>query len=177
MSSPQDPFGPPGEGDRPADASSRPVEGQPQYGQEQYGQEQYGQPQYGSPPPGQGGYGQPQVAPKNGLGIAALVLGILALLTFLTVVGGILFGLIAVVLGFVARGKVKRGEATNGGMALAGIITGAIGLVLSLGVIALGVSILNSDSVSNLQDCLNDAGNDTAAQQQCQTEFSDNFGK
>lgn len=182
MSSPQDPFGPPGEGDRPADASSRPVEGQgqagqPQYGQPQSGQPQYDQDQYGAPPQyGQGNYGQQPTNPKNGLGIAAMVLGILAMLTILTVFGGILFGLIAVVLGFVARGKVKKGEATNGAVALSGIITGGLALLLSIGLIIFGVSLLNSDSFNNLQDCLNDAGNDTAAQEQCETDFSDNFG-
>ncbi len=46
-------------------------------------------------------------------------------------VAGIL-GVIGLVLGFVGRGRAERGEATNGTMALWGIITSAVAMVLSV---------------------------------------------
>jgi hypothetical protein len=72
---------------------------------------------------------------RNGLGIAALILGIIGALSGLIPIlfwlGGIL-GVIGLILGFVGRGRAKRGEATNGTMALWGIITSAVALVLSI---------------------------------------------
>jgi hypothetical protein len=120
------------------------------------------------------GYGQQQpVVRRNGLGVAALVLGILALLTSITLVGGIVLGLAAVVLGVLGRGRVQRREADNGGVATAGIVLGVLGIVVSAAIIALGVSIFNSDSGKKYQDCLNGAGSDRAAAQAC----ADQFGK
>lgn len=169
MTTPEDPFAAPTEG-----PGSVPAYGQPA-GTAPYGEPAapagYGQPAYGGPPP----YGMPGTAPRNGLGTAALVLGILALLATVTVIGGVLLGILAVVLGAIGRGRAKRGEATNGGSALAGLICGAIAVVLSLALVAVGVSFLNSDSGKKLKDCLDNAGNDASAQQKCQVEFTDNF--
>jgi len=39
------------------------------------------------------------------------------------------------------------------------------------------VAIFNSDSVSNLRDCLDKAGSDQAKQTQCQTQFQHDFTK
>lgn len=44
----------------------------------------------------------------------------------------LLAGLVAVVLGFLGHGKAKRGEASNGGVAMAGLICGAIGILISV---------------------------------------------
>lgn len=129
--------------------------------------------QYGAPAYQGGGYQQvPQQAPKNGLGIAALVLGILAILSCFTIIGGILFGIIAIVLGFVGRGRAKKGLATNGGVALAGIITGVLGLLAAIAIVVAGVSIFNSVGGGDLISCVSDAGGDQARVQQCQDEFS-----
>lgn len=167
MTAPQDPFGTPDQGSQPGGTPGYGAPGQPP-----------GQPGYGAPPPS-GGYGAPPpgsgAVPRNGLGIAALVLGLLALFSSWTVVGGILFGLLAIVLGVIGRGRAKRGEANNGGLALAGIILGALGLLISIGLIALGASLLNSDSVQNLQECLEQATTD-AEVQQCQTDLQENLG-
>jgi hypothetical protein len=109
---------------------------------------------------------------RNGLGIAALVVGILALFGIITVFGGILLGLVAIVLGVLGRGRAKRGEATNGGMATTGIVLGAIALLVSGALLALSVSVLNSDEGKNLQDCIKSANNDQAALDRCQQEFN-----
>jgi lysylphosphatidylglycerol synthetase-like protein (DUF2156 family) len=109
------------------------------------------------------------------MAIAALVLGVLALLLCWTVIGGILLGLIAVVLGIVAAVRAGKGRAQGKGLAITGAVLGAIGLILSGVLVAVGVSLLNSESGQNLQDCLQDAGDDQAQVEQCQREFNDDL--
>ena len=191
MTSPQDPFAtpPPGQPYRSPDPDTTPYgDGSPgrdvPHGLDQptsqpYGQQPYGQQQYGQQP-GQQQYGQPyqqqqygsvQRGPaRNGLGIAALVLGVLALLSSLFLVGGLL-GLIAIVLGVLGRGKAKRGEATNGGMAMAGIVLGVLSVIISAVVLAVGASFLNSETGSGLISCIAEAGQDQAAIDACEQEF------
>jgi hypothetical protein len=147
--------------------------GAEQYGSAQYGSAQYGSPQYGAPGHGAAPYGTaPRREPRNGLGIAALVLGILALLTGLFVVGAA-FGLAAIVLGVLGRSRAKRGEATNGGMALAGIILGVLGVLLTVLVLVGVASLFDSEQFGNLAECLESAGSDPVAQQQCQADFEE----
>jgi type II secretory pathway pseudopilin PulG len=72
---------------------------------------------------------QPQPQTRKGLAIASLVLGILSILTLgLLVVGAIA----AIVLGVIALGRIKKEPATYGGkgMAIAGIITSGVSLLL-----------------------------------------------
>ncbi|MGX1886220.1 DUF4190 domain-containing protein [Streptomyces sp. NPDC055287] len=108
----------------------------------------YGYPAYGAPQaqapystggyPGYPGYGGPAAwtgqqapAPANGYGITAMVLGIIAVTFFCAYGLGIILGILALIFGILGRKRVQRGEATNSGMALAGIILGVIGFVLS----------------------------------------------
>lgn len=107
---------------------------------------------------------------RNGVGVTALVLGILAILTGLFVIGGLL-GIVAVVLGFIGRGRAKRGEASNGGVALAGIITGAIGIVLAALIVALGIWVFSTDEFQNLRECLEAAGDEQAEIDECSDAF------
>jgi hypothetical protein len=149
------------------------------------GQQQYPYPpqqpyQYGAypgsyppPPPGPyGGYYPMQNAPKNGLGIASLVVAIVGLLS---VFGGLLLGVVAVILGVIGRGRAKRGEATNGGVAMAGIVLGALSIVVSIVAIALAVALAREVGAGDLFDCLQKAGNDARAQHQCQEQFQRNI--
>ncbi|MFB8029925.1 DUF4190 domain-containing protein [Streptomyces sp. NPDC056465] len=87
----------------------------------------YGYPGY----PGYAGQQPWAPAPANGLGIAAMVLGIIAVVGFCMWGFGIILGILALIFGIIGRGRAKRGEATNGGMALAGIILGSISIVIS----------------------------------------------
>lgn len=66
-------------------------------------------------------------APQNGMGTAALVMGILQFFCLGTV-GTIL----AIVFGKIGMNKAEQGLATNGGAAKAGFILGIIGAVLSV---------------------------------------------
>ena len=67
----------------------------------------------------------------------------------LLLVAGIL-GIIGLILGFIGRGRAKRGEATNGTMALWGIITSAVAVVISIigAVILVGVFAALSEEPS-----------------------------
>ena len=136
-----------------------------------------------SPPPGHGqdgrfgesgGYG---VAPvqqghQNGLGTAALVLGILGALTAWFVIGALL-GVVAIILGALALGKVKRREASNRGSAIAGIVLGVISLLLLGVAVAAGLAFFNSDAGQRLVECTQQAGQDQAAVAECQREFEE----
>ncbi|MFC8176863.1 DUF4190 domain-containing protein [Streptomyces sp. NPDC057325] len=76
---------------------------------------------------GQPGWQQP---PSNGTGTAAMVLGIISVAGFCLYGLGALLGILALILGIVGVKKAGRGEATNRGMAVAGIVLGAIGTLI-----------------------------------------------
>jgi hypothetical protein len=174
----QSPSAPPPPPSPPNPGQQQSYPQQPYPGQQSYpGQQQPYPPQQpyqygaypGSYPPPPPGYGYPaQTAPKNGLGVASLIVAIIGLLT---VFGGIVLGVVAVILGVLGRGRAKRGEATNGGVAMAGIVLGVLGVVVGIVAIALTVVFAREVGAGDLFDCLQQAGNDTEAQQQCQDQF------
>ncbi|MGW1895475.1 DUF4190 domain-containing protein [Streptomyces sp. NPDC002004] len=93
----------------------------------------YGYPGY----PGYGWSGMP-MAPQNGLGVAAMVLGIISVCLFCFYgVVSVILGILALVFGIKGRKRVERGEADNPGQAQAGFILGIIGTVLGVLVIVL----------------------------------------
>ncbi|MCI4675985.1 DUF4190 domain-containing protein [Candidatus Mycolicibacterium alkanivorans] len=125
------------------------------------------------PPPPQpyAGYAPPPTGPRNGLGVAALVIAIVALVSSFSVAGGIILGIVAVVIGFAARGRVKRGEADNGGVALAGIILGFVAIIVGLAFIAVYVFAFNQVGGGDYIDCLQKAGQDQNQVQKCADQF------
>ncbi|MET9383074.1 DUF4190 domain-containing protein [Streptomyces sp. NPDC002928] len=86
-----------------------------------------------------GYYGWPGMPPmaNNGMGTAGLVLGILSAIVFCLWPIAIIMGILGVIFGAIGRKKANRGEATNGGQALAGLICGAVGIALGIGMIVL----------------------------------------
>jgi hypothetical protein len=124
-------------------------------------------PAYGYP-----GYPQPQPA---GMAIAALVLGIAALVLCWTAFGGLVLGLLAVVFGIVALGRARRGEAGGQGRAIAGLITGAIGIVLGAVLLFVYINLFTSSGFTDLVSCVRDAGQDQAKVQQCQDQFQQKY--
>lgn len=86
---------------------------------------------------------------KKGFSIAALVLGIVAIVLCCIWYVSIPCGIIALILGIIGLKSSKRG------MSIAGIITGVIGMILSIvlvvSIVLLGVSIFNStkDAIDN----------------------------
>lgn len=84
------------------------------------------------PPPPPPGYGATPAAPQNAQGLVAMILGIVAIPLVCCVYIGLPVGIAAAVLGYMGKQKADRGLATNGGQALAGIITGVIAVVFAL---------------------------------------------
>jgi hypothetical protein len=83
-------------------------------------------------------------APRNEVGVASLLLGLVALLSCWLMIG-IPFGIAAVITGDMARGRVKRGEANNPRVAVAGMVLGAVAIVAGLVAIGYFASV-GSDS-------------------------------
>ncbi len=160
MTTPQDPFSTPPAGGTPPPA--------PVYGQG------YGQGgSYGSEPAA--GSGQP-TGQRNGVGTAALVVGVVGLLTSWLGLGGLL-GIVAIILGIIGLTRVKRHEASNRGSAIAGVVLGVLSVLIAAAVIAAGAAFFTSDTFKNLAECLEQAGQDPAAQQECQREAEQNVGR
>ncbi|MFH8570711.1 DUF4190 domain-containing protein [Streptomyces sp. NPDC017993] len=151
-----------------APADGAPAYGAPDYGTSAYGGPAYGAPAAGHGGQdvyggqwGQGGAVGPSgyaahpsyaaypsvmgystwqpARPSNGFGTAALVVGIVGVLLGISIIFGIVLGVLAIVFGALGRAKATRGEATNGGMALAGLILGGIALLISAVVITLAM--------------------------------------
>jgi uncharacterized protein DUF4190/predicted membrane protein DUF2232 len=121
---------------------------------------------------------------KNGMGVAALVFGILAILTCWFPIVGLVLGLLALIFGIVGRGRARRGLAGNGGMALTGIVLGVLSIIVNIiATLVLGVGALaffqsgGGNSLQQAQQCLSqaqNAGSPAAVQQaisQCKQQF------
>ena len=109
----------------------------------------------------QGGYPGYQPTPSSALAIASLILGIIGLLSGWLIFGGAL-GLVGVILGIVALVKVKNGTASGKGMAIGGIVTGALGMIISVVVLILGLI-----GISMLSECAENAVQDSNGNYVC----------
>jgi Domain of unknown function (DUF4190) len=76
----------------------------------------------------------PPDAPRNEFGVAALILGLVALMTCWLLIG-VPFGIAAVITGDIARRRVQRGQANNPRTATAGVVLGAVAIVAGLAAI------------------------------------------
>ncbi|OBG74391.1 DUF4190 domain-containing protein [Mycobacterium sp. E2462] len=91
-------------------------------------------------------------APRNQFGVASLLLGAVGLVTCWLLIG-VPLGIAAVVTGDIARRRVQRGEATNPGIALTGMVLG--GIAIAAGLVAIGYySWLDAQDPDRLQRCL-----------------------
>ncbi len=157
VTAPQDPYAPP-----PGPGGSAPV-GTPASGWSGgYGTPE---PAYGTAPVGQA---------RNGLGTAALVLGIVGLLISWLVVGGVL-GLVAIGLGIAGLRRVSRREATNRGRCIGGIVLGVLSVLVAAAV-AIGGAAFWQNGGKELTSCLQDAGDDQAAVDQCRRDYEEQVG-
>lgn len=107
-----------------------------------------GYPGQAGPGAGAPGYGWAQLPmqPSNGMGVTSLVLGIVAAAIFCLWPIAIIVGILAIIFGAIGRGKAKRGEATNPGQALAGLICGIVGVVLGLALLIVVIATAADDS-------------------------------
>ena len=84
----------------------------------------------------------------NGTAIASFVLGLLALvLTFTVALApiAVVFGLVAVFMGFKGRGNAKRLGGLHKGLATSGLITGVLAVLLVAAATFAGLQLLNSN--------------------------------
>ncbi|MDT5338808.1 MAG: hypothetical protein QOD90_4313 [Mycobacterium sp.] len=118
--------------------------------------------------------------PRNGTGNAALAVAIAGLLLCWSVVGGIGCGVVAVILGFLGRGRAARGEANNSGIATAGIALGVVAVVAAVAFAVIWIFAWRDSGGTDYLDCAMRAGNDQKAVESCtdnwlndiQTKFS-----
>ena len=103
----------------------------------------YQQPGYQQP--GYPGYGAP-ASGNNTLAIVSMILGIVSIPLACCFYIGILPGIAGIVLGVLGQRKAAEMNGSGKGMALAGIITGAVGAALGLLLIVLNVIIGTSTS-------------------------------
>lgn len=74
----------------------------------------------------------PATAPRNGYGTTALVVGIISLVFCWVPVFGIILAGIAVLFGILGLGRVKRGDATNHGHSVAGVVLGSVAALIGI---------------------------------------------
>lgn len=159
----QAPYGQPGQYGQDPYGQGQPGQyGQP--GQDPYGQSQYGgqayPAQHGQGQPGyqgqydMGQYGGAARPAGTGLGIASLVLGILALLACWLVIG-IVPGIVGLVLGIVALRKLGRTPGASKALPIIGIVLSALGILASIFFLviywAVFDSVLNGECSQYLQ--------------------------
>jgi hypothetical protein len=126
----------------------------------------------GGPPPG-----YPVRRPRNGVGVTALVIGVVALVLAVLLLFAplaALLGLFAIIFGAVGIRRANRGVADNRGQAAAGLVAGAIALVVGVALTAsVGTFVsTHANDFRELGHCLDGA---TTNQQRsdCATQFSD----
>jgi membrane-bound ClpP family serine protease len=118
----------------------------------------------------------PSVRPANGLGVAALVLGVASLVA---AVSFVLFplalptGLLAAILGAIAVSRGRTSGATSHGQAIAGIVCGILALVVAVVfAVRFGTFVANNTSVfTSFDNCIAKAGDRTAVSN-CIAQFA-----
>jgi hypothetical protein len=165
----------------------QPYQQQPQ--QQPYQQQPQQQPYQQGPTdqagawPAAGSQQASSAQPSNGIAVAALVIGIISLLIawipFVGLLGG-LGGALAIIFGFIGRGKVKKQGAPSKGAATAGIVLGAVSLVLSIiataAIFVFGQQFFG-DTIGSYQQCLEETGGDEDfCERQLEDDLFNRFG-
>jgi hypothetical protein len=114
--------------------------------------------------------------PGNGLGVAALVLGVASLVAAVSFVMFPLAlpgGLLAAILGGIAVSRGRASGATSHGQAIAGIVCGVVALVVAVVfAVRFGTFVANNTSVfTSFDNCIAKAG-DRAAVSNCIAQFA-----
>ena len=121
----------------------------------------------------------PSARPSNGVGVAALVLGVASLVA---AVSFVLFplalpgGLFATILGIIAVSRGRARGATSHGQAIAGIVCGVLALVVVVVfTVRIGTFVANNTSVFTMFDnCIAKAG-DRSAVSSCIARFANDI--
>jgi uncharacterized protein DUF4190 len=144
---PQNPYDPYAQ--QPPAAPQSPAYGQqspaaPQNPYDPYAQQQSPAPQYGQPyAPQYPAYGAPMADPNknNGLAVGAMATGIAGIpLACCCGIFGAVASVVAIVLGIIANNQISSRGGKGKGMALTGIITGGVGVLIAIGLLIWGLS-------------------------------------
>ena len=107
------------------------------------------------------------------MGIAALVLGVLALVFSWTILGGFIFGVLGVVLAVIHNARVRQQRATGRGMGVAALVLGIIGIAISAILFAVGAWLFGTRS-ENYLDCVNNANGNQQEIRRCVDRYLTN---
>lgn len=131
MSNPDEPFG-----------SSSPPPPPPSYGTPPPGSSSGAPPPptYGAPGSGSPSYGAP-AKQTNGLAIAALVCGVLSMVCIPPL------GFVAVPLGIVAMGRARKMGGNGKGLAIGGLVTGIVGILVTIALVI--IFVFAADDISD----------------------------
>lgn len=113
---------------------------------------------------------------RNGLGVAALVIGVASLvagISFVLFPLALLGGLVGLIIGIIALSRGKTTGASNGGQALAGLICSVLALILAITLsVRVGTWAARNTSVfTRFDNCIAHAGN-RAAVSTCISRFA-----
>ena len=102
--------------------------------------------------------------PRNGLGVAALVVGVaslVAVISFVLFPLALVGGLVGLILGIIALARVNNGGATNTGQAIAGVVCSVLALVIAIvWTVRVGTwAASNSDVFARFDNCIAQAAN------------------
>jgi len=83
---------------------------------------------------------------KNGLALASMILGIIAIVLGIFGTLGIIVSIVAVILAIVAKNQIKADPSMAGsaGQAKGGLIMGIVGVVLALVMVVIGLLFMNA---------------------------------
>ena len=99
------------------------------------------------------GYGAPVAPPtqtnSNALGLISMILGIISIPVACCGVLSFVLIIPSIVLGILGIKKVNEGQATNKGMAMAGLICGGVAAVIAVGLIILGTAVRLNNLTNN----------------------------
>jgi hypothetical protein len=113
-------------------------------------------------------------APSTGLATTALVLGIVSLPLLVFVGFGALLGIAAIVVGIVALRRANRGEAGGRGLAIGGIATGAVSVVLGI-LIVIALFAFGFGFAGELERCIEETGSQAVCQERLERELTERF--
>ena len=120
--------------------------------------------------------GGPPARPRNGLGVAALVIGVgslVAVASFLLFPVALIGGIVGAILGAAGMARAGSGRATNQGQAAAGLVCSVVALVLAAVLAArVGTWVThNTGPLGRLDKCLTKS-NDRASVADCFATFA-----
>ena len=107
---------------------------------------------------------------KNWVGTTALAAAVLGLVFCWSVVGGVLLGAVAIVMGISGRTRAQRREADNRTVASSGIALGALAIVVSLALVPVWMRFFREVRMPTYFECVADTRDQDGARR-CADDF------